>query len=193
MTIFVAFIQVNNLPENNMFQQTAAVPHIASRAQSEVEEKQGLSGLARELMTAANWDIDRARTQLMARMADDEDLRAEAMRIAADQLLSTVSSGQRHRVFMKAVPAGKDDTRALHRMANQSVLETYLVGGQRLGDCSPAELRDAISSRKSAAQTHERNAAFLTAVLKKLKPTTKRVRDELNEDDARRLARKFPC
>jgi hypothetical protein len=190
---FEASIQVNNLQEKYMFQQTQSSPVVASHAQPVIEEKQGLSALGRELMTAANWDIDKARKQLVARARDDEELLVEALRIAADQVLSTISSGRRHQIFTKAVPPGKDDTRALQRMASQSVLDTYLVGGVRLGDCSPNALREAIHARKSAAQTHERNAAFLAAVLKRLKPATKRVRDELNEDDARRLARKFPC
>jgi len=141
-------------------------------------------------MRDAKWDRDRARKQLESLVGQDTGLHDEVIHIGLITILSQVSSDQRE-TLCKTAAAGTDDVRALRRMAETSYLETWLVyGGKKLGDASPDDLRKSIQRRTSESETLKSRISFETAVLKALKPTTKRVRDVIDEDELKRIARK---
>lgn len=149
-----------------------------------------LHSLATQCMRETNWNLDQARQRLESLIDENEELRVEALHLGLMTLLSQVSSAQRDSLC-RSVAKGTDDVRALRRMADTSYLETWLVyGGKKLGDSSPDDLRKSIQRRAAESETLRTRIAFETAVLKKLKPTTKKVRDDLDEDELRRIAKR---
>lgn len=164
----------------------------ASQAVSAVEtdevKTEPLYAVASECMRQANWDSEEALAIMLSRAQLDGDLRRQLLTRGATAILMSVSSGRRSSLV--SVAQGKDDTAALKRQSQILYLETWMVLGKRLGDASPDDLRKNIAMRSARERTEAQHRTFESAVLKRLKLGTKRVRDSLSEEDIRDIARR---
>jgi hypothetical protein len=77
---------------------------------------------------------------------------------------------------------------AASQAAMGSLLDTWLVGGRRLGDCTGAQVRAAAATAAAQARGHARNARFYAALSRRV-PIDGAVRDHVDDAAAADLLR----
>jgi hypothetical protein len=148
------------------------------------------SDVAADIMKKARWDVMRA-VEMAMEQSSNAYIRDQVMRKGWEHLMRDVGHVQRDILERQAMASAqvKDSNARLQRIAHASFLETYVILGMPLRNCTDDDLRRDIGMRKSRAETEMKRAEFERRILKEMRKGTK-VSDTWSDSDLEALAKK---
>jgi hypothetical protein len=153
------------------------------------DAKQQFDGIVQRAVEKYH-DIDKAVKAAMKAINADDEMREALLGYFIQRAVRDAIHARRHivRSIVKANPP-----RSLLAMADagesliESILDSYMIDGKRIGDVTGAELQVYIQTESEIANGHRRNANFY-GMLRNKTPDDKLVRECVKPDEASEMA-----